>query len=125
MMSMTEATLQFELAWRRQAPLKVKAPRSDREYESDHLEFQATIPGRAKGNLQMQRMAYVLGDPRADGFRIGIESDVKKASKYSLTAEGYDLVYQRGRKWPLPPPYHFHGFPDEAVGLLPEHGLRR
>lgn len=114
----TEATLQFELAWRRQTPLKVQDPRSEREYESDHLEFQATIAGPAKRNLQVRSMAYVLGDPKTDGFRIGMERDVNKVGKYLLTAEGYDLVYQRGRKWPLPPPYHFHGFPDEAVAYF-------
>ena len=38
-----------------------------------------------------------------------------KDGKYDLVSEGYKEIRQTGRPWPLPPPYHFHGFPDEAV----------
>jgi predicted ATPase len=37
-----------------------------------------------------------------------------ESSRYDLTCEGYSLVRQPGRVWPLPAPVRFYGFPDEV-----------
>jgi hypothetical protein len=36
-------------------------------------------------------------------------------SEYSIEAEGYNLIRQKGRAWSPKAPYRFYGFPDEVV----------
>jgi hypothetical protein len=60
-------------------------------------------------------MSYTFGDAGESAQSIGLRRQ-ESGGKYELTTEGaYTPVRQPGRAWALPGPYHFFGFPDEAV----------
>ncbi|MHB1222856.1 MAG: DUF3696 domain-containing protein [Gemmatimonadaceae bacterium] len=108
-----ERVLEFEIGWRAREPVHVADPLSDLEFSASALSFQSAI--RADRNRQpyVERLAYSLtGDDR----RILAGMKRREASSgYDLEMDGYREIRQRGRGWPLPAPYNFHGFPDEAV----------
>lgn len=109
------AHLEFELAWRTPSPVEVKDPRSERRILSDSVLFGATIQQLASGKSSVMQMAYRLTKP-TDILEIGMRCKADNPEVYELTKKNYQPIRNQGRKWPLPPPTRFYGFPDEAVG---------
>lgn len=108
-----ELPIRLSLGWKLPSPLEVRDPLSKKSTNSDKLRFQATIEADHQRNPFVRSMRYRLGAKDA-GLVAGMNRRAK-GSKYDLSTERYQEVRHLGRKWPLPPPVQFYGFPDEAV----------
>lgn len=108
-----ERTLEFEIGWDAAKPVVVEDPLSDFRLSSAELRFSVSIKADRNRQPQVERFAYKM----SEGDRKLIAGMQRRATgaKYDFFTEGYREVRQIGRPWPLPSPYHFHGFPDEAI----------
>jgi len=111
----------FELAWKLPKALRIADAYTGEKYVAKEITFCADVS--VKGGMQpyIQGMNYELRTGSDASLRLGMKR--KPDAKYSLEAEGYRPVHRQGRKWPLPPPTHFFGFPDEAVAYYQNTGF--
>ena len=116
-----DQSIQFSVRWTMPSNLTVRDPLSRHTVSSDRLRFQATIAADGLRNPYVRSMEYSLGDSDT-GLRVGMDRKAT-GTKYDLSTEGYREVRQQGRKWPLPAPVQFHGFPDEAVACYQNTGF--
>jgi hypothetical protein len=107
-----EEPVRFSFRWR--DAMDVRDPKSEESFEGTHVGFRGEVRDRG-GNLEVADMRYFLWDDGEKSMSIGMEPDAKRPRRYRLTAEKYRLVRNMGRKWELPSPQKFYGFPDEAV----------
>jgi predicted ATPase len=118
--------IDFYLTWELPSPLKIEDPRSKEKFLGNAVEFSAIVGqgvGR-EGRLAVQRIRYQLLQDEAPVLAVGMELDnAKGKDQYQLTTEGYKLVRNPGRGWPLPPPTRFYGFPPEAVAYYQNSGF--
>lgn len=115
-------SLDFQVEWTLPRRLNVADAYHDRRLSTSALSFSATIRGEGEPTQPfVQRMSYTLRPGEDDEVQIGMH--LKKGEKYELEAKGYQAVRRVGRKWPLPSPTHFFGFPDEAVAYFQNTGL--
>lgn len=117
----TKEMLEFDIRWRTPANVTVRDSVSGTTYASDQLSFNAKIGQGDKEQLFVDSMHFDLGDVNQGGFQMGMKRQAR--GKYDLFAEGYKVIHQRGRQWPLPSPSHFYGFPDEAVAYRQNTGF--
>jgi len=105
--------LAFEMGWDAASPVVVEDPLSDFRLSASELRFAVEIRSDGNRQPQVERFAYAL----SKGERKLVAGMQRRAKdgKYDLVCDGYEAIRQTGRAWPLPPPYHFHGFPDEAI----------
>lgn len=110
-----ESALQFELAWKRRTPLELSYPRDELVFSGHDLEFNATIQATDEmpPRLTVQEYGYRL---LQDGdSQIAVQSALGDGGRYTLSAEGVEIVTAMGRKWPVSAPGHFHAFPDDVT----------
>lgn len=101
----------FEIAWQLPRRLEVSDPVSGAKYASNNMKLAVAIDA-PKGQPQVAKMRYELfqdGEPVLD---IGLSR--APAGKYKLESDNYKFVRNPGRKWPLPDPLKYYGFPDES-----------
>jgi predicted ATPase len=110
-----ERSLSFELGWNSPTPVKVEDPLSSFTLSGSRLRFRVDFRTDRYRQPAVQEMSYALhGDDDRD-LVMGMRRRQTAGSQYDLFTEGFREVRQTGRAWPLPPPFHFHGFPDEAI----------
>jgi predicted ATPase len=115
-------SLELELEWALPKRLNFTDAYRDERYTASSLGFSATIRGEGEPTQPVvQRMGYTLDPGSADPVQIGMTR--KKAGEYDLETAGYHAVRRQGRKWPLPSPTHFFGFPDEVVAYFQNTGF--
>lgn len=106
--------LEFEISWDLPKKLEIKDPKSNESSSGSSLTFSATITSdAASGQQYVEGLKYTLNEQTHVTVTL-TELRNKAKREYKLAADGYKLVYNQGRKWPLPPPIRFYGFPDEA-----------
>jgi len=108
-----ERTLEFQIGWDASSPVTVEDPLSEFRLSASAVRFGVDIKADKNRQPQVEQFAYTLTEGE-DKLVAGMQRRAVGA-KFDLSMEGYREVRQPGRAWPLPPPYHFHGFPDEAV----------
>lgn len=108
----SEPTFEVGLEWLLRAPLEIKDPDTKKKilFQSDRMGFHSTVVANGGGKLLAEQLTYTLGD---DAFRFERKND---KDEYALTTTSPKLKFKRetGRKWPLPAPVKFYGFPDEV-----------
>lgn len=109
-----ERPLSFEIGWKASDKVIVRDPFSDSVVESREFVFNAALRADRHRQPFVERFSYSLGPVEAPLLRAGMQRRAT-GEKYDLTTENYKEVRQTGRAWPLPAPYHFHAFPDEAI----------
>lgn len=115
-------SLEIELDWTLSRRLNFTDAYYNEKYTASSLGFSATIRGEGEPTQPVvQRMGYTLDPGSDDPVQIGMTR--KKTGEYDLEAAGYRPVRRQGRKWPLPSPTHFYGFPDEAVAYFQNTGF--
>ena len=117
-----KSSLEFNLRWQLPSKMTVKDSYNDITYTSNILTFTASISQEAGEALHVDWMHYNLENHGNGEFRVGMERQ-SKSNKFNLKTKGYREAHQLGRKWPLPPPVHFYGFPDEAVAYYQNMGF--
>lgn len=120
-----ELPLWFRMDWSLEKDLKVQDSKSDRSYRSEEISFEATVRrlGAAAGQLAVQHLEYDLRGRAEDSIRVALRRAEEDSGKYQLEMKGYTPVRNQGRKWPLPHPVKFYGFPDEAVAYYQNTGF--
>jgi len=103
--------LGLEIGWDAASPVVVEDPLSDLRLSESALRFSVEIKADKNRQPQVEQFSYSLGQ---QALVAGMRKQ-PTGGKYDLFTSGYKEVRQPGRAWPLPPPYHFHGFPDEAI----------
>jgi predicted ATPase len=116
------ARLGFEVQWTVEPPLKVLDSRTERQYSSDQVGFDAEI-GLDDDRVAVKRMGYHVGDSSSDGLGVGMEPHEKNHGKFKLHSQNFKAFRRDGRKWELPPPVRFYGFPDEAIAYYQNTGF--
>lgn len=115
----TTNTLNFEIIWTAPEELTIENPINQNEtISASEFKFGATIKSSKTKDLFVQNFHYVAG-----GKTFGIH---KQEGKWKLDVQDFELKRTQGRKWELPPPLKFYGFPDvvnayyQNVGFLPD-----
>jgi predicted ATPase len=104
------AKLGIHLDWTTPSSLVVKNPESaDILFQSDQLAFGASVGTNGGDKLLVESMRYGLGN-------VGFSMRRKDNGEYLLEPENTSFKFLRkhGRRWPLPAPAKFYGFPDEV-----------
>ncbi len=109
-----ERPLSFEIGWETPHPVTVRDPLSDRAVAARQIHFEAVIVPDRHRQPAVERFTYTLGARDKPSLAAGVRRR-GTGSRYDLTTVRYKAVRQPGRAWPLPPPYHFHAFPQEAL----------
>ncbi len=117
-----DSALELSIRWRSPSSLTVKDPLSSNEISGQSFRFEATIAADSKRNPFVREMAHSLL-----GNGATLRASMKRrasGSRYDLVVTGYDARRQpKGRKWALPAPVQFYGFPDEAVAYYQNTGF--
>jgi len=116
-----ERTLAFEVGWDVASPVVVEDPLSSFRISASELRFAVKIKADKNRQPRVERFSYAVSNE--DEKLIAGMRRSSKDGKYELVVDGYKGVRQPGRAWPLPPPYHFHGFPDEAIAYYQNTGF--
>lgn len=114
----TENELSFESRWQLAAPLRLRDPRSGQRYAGAMLGFAASArqAGERDRAVQLEDLAYELSDLKTGKLELGaaLVRDDKRTDRWRLDTTNYDTVRSPGRRWELPKPVQFYGFPAEA-----------
>ena len=110
----TERPLEFRVAWRTEDPVRIVDPegrRGDVLFTGRDLEFRSSIRARDISELAVDDLSYSLG---GNAFRL--KQNTSKPTNFDLSATAGEFKFKRtlGRKWPLPAPLKFYGFPDQV-----------
>lgn len=116
----TSRPLNFSFRWSLGSPMRIRDPKSGDAFAGADLGFSAEVvdvdPERGAPQLEVRRMTYTLSQQGETVLSVGMESEpTTRARRFQLVGDEYRLVRNMGRKWELPPPQRFYGFPDEAV----------
>jgi predicted ATPase len=110
--------LSFDSEWQLAGPLRIRDPRSGKRYAGAQLGFAAAArqAGERERAVQMEKLAYQLVDLKSGKLELGAEllRDDKRTDRWRLETANYDTVRSPGRRWELPKPVQFYGFPAEA-----------
>ncbi len=109
-----DRSLDFKVAWDLPQSLRWDDPYSGEKHQADALRLSATI-GQAEQRPTVTSMNYQVDGP-AGSFLVGMQTASR--GKYKLTNRKFKAVHQTGRKWPLPAPVRFYGFPEEAIAYF-------
>jgi len=105
--------LEFALEWSRPSALQIQDLKTGARIQGTSLRFDARIGAAGSSPPKPQVESYEYRLTGADGTQLRLGSHRDEAGNYQVTAEGVSPVRTLGRKWPISPPSHFHGFPDD------------
>jgi len=117
--------LGFSFTFDTQTELKVTDAVSLKVARFNRIDFRAEVRSDIGKAPSLVQMNYKLGSEKPIEFSLAHST----GNKFKLSAEGYSLKGEKGRRWDLPHPENFFGFPDEAVayyqntGFLPDLSL--
>ncbi|MFV8753599.1 DUF3696 domain-containing protein [Nannocystaceae bacterium ST9] len=111
-----DTALKVALAWDSAQPLTIHDSRTNKKIEANEFEFHATIRQPPRQPIQLESMGYRIGPKLTVDF-------TRSSDVFELTMKGYEPVRNSGRRWPLPSPSRFYGFPDEAVSYFQNTGF--
>jgi hypothetical protein len=110
--------IEFSLEWDLPTALDIEDAKSGRAYSASRLRFKAQVGSnlQRKAQLEVRQLEYVaLDSADAEVMSVRMRPSGTKTSDFDITADNYKLVRSLGRKWSIPPPDRFYGFPAEAV----------
>lgn len=105
--------LGIEIGWRPPTPVAIDDPLSDLHLRSPSLRLETELRADRNRQPRVEEFAYRLA-AKGRSVTVGMRRR-PSGSKYDLVTEGYGALRRPGRPSPLPPPVHFHAFPDEAI----------
>lgn len=112
----TSESIQFDLSWDAPEELDLEDPHGGEQYSASEVAFSCSVGEGSNRQLRVDRFSYSL-----DNLSVGLARHEK--GKYKLESTNFKPIRQLGRKWPLPGPTRFYGFPDEAVAYYQNTGL--
>lgn len=113
-----ENEISFASEWTLGAPLRVRDPRSGQRYAGNRLGFSAAArqAGDRERTVQLERLEYLLMADDVGELQLSaaLARDEKRTDRWRLETKNYEMVRSPGRRWELPKPVQFYGFPAEA-----------
>lgn len=109
--------ISFQYSWSLKEALQFNDPLTGNAYSATEMSFDAEIGllDKKQSSPVLGHFQYVLTNPDNGDITIGMKRRDGAKSEYSVQADGYNLVRQKGRAWSPKTPYRFYGFPDEVV----------
>jgi len=109
--------IQFEYVWDLEDPMRIRDQVSEKTYKGNSLSFaaEAGLKQEEGHEVAVHMFEYRLLEKERQLLRIGMARRAESKSEYSVEANGYSLVRQRGRAWSPRAPVRFYGFPEEVV----------
>lgn len=119
----TARALDFRINWETSEPVRIVDPekrRGDILFSRNALGFHSTIRAAEDGDLSVDGFEYSLGEHSFDLAR-----SPSKPTNYDLSASAgaFRFIRTIGRKWPLPAPLKFYGFPDQVRAYFQNAGF--
>ena len=116
----------WDLSWTLPEELSVQDPASPKStlFSDNRMQFSATLAWWARasglGRAAVKQMSY-----RFDGADFGMRSSNLSRQEYDLfeTRGDFKFVRTPGRRWKLPPPAKFYGFPDQVRAYYQNAGF--
>lgn len=121
-----DGAIECELAWDLATALVVQDSYARTKRRGRGLRFSACVgPEEDAGGLtRVRQLEYELAtDDPEQRLSVSMVPHGRDKGRYDLRAEGYRLVRRQGRKWPLPAPIRFYGFPDETTAYFQNTGF--
>lgn len=112
-----ENEIRFGSEWKLDPPLRIRDPRSTERYAGNVLGFRASArqAGERDRTVQLEGLEYqLLSESGELQLSAALTRDEKRTDRWRLETERYDIARTRGRRWELPKPVQFYGFPAEA-----------
>lgn len=115
-------TLEFGFDWNLSEPLVVKNPENpgERLFEGDSMRFSTEIEFAEPKVVRVRKLHYELGEHEFNMVRKNGNAD------FGLEYQGnrpFSFKREDGRKWPVPAPVKFYGFPDQVNGYFRNAGF--
>jgi predicted ATPase len=113
-----EREIEFAIEWDLPEALDIEDAKSGHDYSAERLSFNARVGSnlQRRAQLEVRQLEYVVLDTRdTEVMTIRMRPSGTKTSDFDISANNYKLVRSLGRKWSVPPPDRFYGFPAEAV----------
>ncbi|HEU4702640.1 MAG TPA: DUF3696 domain-containing protein [Conexibacter sp.] len=107
----------FGMEWELPSALRVRDPRSGQRYAGRRLAFEAAArqAGPRQRTVQLEGFRYQLLTARDEQqLSAGLVRDDRRPDRWKLETEHYEPKRSPGRRWELPKPVQFYGFPAEA-----------
>lgn len=113
--------IEFKIAWEPEDLVRIEDPekrKGDTLFEGRRLLFRSTIEGSESGLLSVSSFQYELND---NAFTLSRS----RSQGYDISAQAgaFRFLRTQGRKWPLPAPIKFYGFPDQARAYYQNAGF--
>lgn len=115
-----DRSILFQMDWELEEDLKVKDPLTQKTYEGKMISFSSEVKSleKPRQRLIVNKMGYRLGSVSDRGLEIEMQFNENGKKGYDLKWDGYNLVRNPGRVWPIPAPTRFYGFPDEVIAYF-------
>jgi predicted ATPase len=110
--------IDFAFEWTLPKPLVIEDAKSARMYTANGIGFSARVGQNAQRRAQLEVREFNYSALDREGravMGVRMHPSGTRTSEFDITAENYELVRSRGRKWGIPPPVRFYGFPAEAI----------
>lgn len=108
--------LEFELSWTIGEPLTFRDPlANDKKIEGNAFKFSVAIVANKQSQPTVSTFTYQLLDSVGKCVTDLSMNRQDGDEKFDIHSTHYKLKRHLGRKWPLPPPHRFYGFPDETI----------
>jgi predicted ATPase len=115
--------LAFELAWTLPQNLQVQNPENPNHalFGGNEMAFQTEVEWTEKKGNVVRKVDYGLGPHHFSLFRKNGNADY--GLDYQGENAGFRFLRQDGRKWPIPAPLKFYGFPDQIKAYYRNAGF--
>jgi len=112
--------LSFNIGWELENLLEIKNPEKKNQtlFKGNYMALKSQISQEAKSNLFVKELKYYF-----DGFNFSMTQKPNDENKYQLKTQAvekekdkrkFKFIRNIGRKWALPEPTKFYGFPDQV-----------
>ena len=125
----TSKDISFKLGWNLNGNLEIQNPEKRRNqilFKSDSMEFDCKIYQKEKSKLFVKNFKY-----KFDDFSFSMNQLNEEKHTYAIKAikdtksdkRKFRFIRNKGRKWSLPEPTKFYGFPDQVNAYFQNSGF--
>ena len=119
-----DALLSFAFRWDLPETLKIKDPEDPTKpplFHGNEMAFATEIDSPNGEKLRVRRLCYTFG---GQDFALTRKSTGNQCQlSPTQQGNGFRFIRTPGRSWDLPPPFKFHGFPDQAITYYKNSGF--
>jgi predicted ATPase len=117
----TDRAVGFKIEWTARDMVRIldpERPRGDSLFSGRQMAFESTIESGDGGALAVSQFEYSL-----ENNAFGLRRTKPQTYEIGARAGAFRFLRALGRKWPLPAPLKFYGFPDQARAYFQNAGF--